>query len=548
MKRHLDNLLILAVLAFYSLIVIRHFWIYPVPSDQLEYVQSAQWGTTVGGYWPWLDRVGLGALLGILAFLPFPTYVTAPFYGFFMSLGSLALGSYWLKARFGFGSALFFLTLIIGSFYAYHFATEIYPEPTIVFFLLLSSICLLEAKGSRAPRLLFVSGLALTIAALCKIVVIPLAGLMSLYVFKNYRFMNQWKSFALGIIGGLVFIFGFFTLAYGWSSLIDMFVSFYNWNFKFMLKGTREVNNIVSYYELFVDRGYLPTFIGLFISIGLYKNLSGRFFATIAWILGGTVCAVYIVGDRSGATIPNYMFPMFYFAAMTLAIYWGSILKSMNSLQKTTTTLLVLFALILAWGMGSKHNAEIYFMTAFHEKATFLIKALLSIGVFVLAFIPTMLELKAKKLYALLALVCIAFFSLLYNGGRAKERFVGWLHKDANFYFSQAPFFNRVPEDEFLVYYSKWNLQDRAGRAAITFIHFFNEKYEIPNGPERQKFAMDLIKEKILVVRNIQQAQESNKKIIVTDLSDEVIKTFPNSKKLGSFNWEGDQLEILQRP
>lgn len=545
MNKKIEYVGIFILLGFYCGLCLKYFWIFPAPSDQLEYVQSVQWGTTVGGYWPWLDRISMASVLGFLSYSSIPVYHTAPGLILLMGLASFGGMSLWLNKNYGFGSALFFIIFIVTNYYAFLFGTEVFPEPFIVFFLMIFTISIHKIESSKMKTIRFViAGFSITMAALCKITVVPFSGLVLLYV--AFCFKRHLTHFFTGVGLGLLFVFGHFIVVFGFDSLLDTVTSFFSWNFNKMLKGTTTANNIVSYYEIFTDRGYLPVFLSLLILPGLYRDNNTRFFAVISWILGGTVCLIYLVGDRSGAVIANYVYPMYFFASVALAIHWGQLLSLTSNTIKIKMIAALVFVLVLAWVAGRGHYTSEYFILGYYQKANIIIKSLLQIGVFVLALSPLMLSIKPSPIMARAALILVCFFSFLYNSGKANSRFSRSLHPEVHAQYSNANLINIVPVDEFIIFNSNWVPIPRIERTLQVYTHFFNKKYPVPTTSDRQKVMLEEIPRKIGIVKSIEELKGTRIDYVLTDKIEEVKLLFPEAIEKATIAWMGYDLYLLK--
>src|SRR5688572_2473414 len=95
-----------AFLAYFVYIVRLHFWILPAPSDALDYLRVLAWNTSVGGFWPWLDRITLAVALVFARLVPGPLETGGPWYAMVVSGLTLLIGMLWLHRRQGFASGM----------------------------------------------------------------------------------------------------------------------------------------------------------------------------------------------------------------------------------------------------------------------------------------------------------------------------------------------------------------------------------------------------------------------------------------------------------
>jgi hypothetical protein len=91
----------------YGIIISQHFWLLPCHRDSVEYLAPAIFGTSWGGYYPWLDRINLAVGLRIwyLAFSLSPEDV-GQWFMLSVNLATMLVSIVWAARRAGFLAGL----------------------------------------------------------------------------------------------------------------------------------------------------------------------------------------------------------------------------------------------------------------------------------------------------------------------------------------------------------------------------------------------------------------------------------------------------------
>jgi hypothetical protein len=533
------------ILFSYAAFVIRLGWVKPPPSDQLEYLQGVEWGTTVG-FWPWLDRVALGASIGFLRLIPLPVYHTGPAYAFFISSASLLYSMLWLQKRYGFGSAWVFALTFFSSWYAYFFGSQVFPEPTQIFFSILAIFPLIDYLETSDKKYLKRAAFFSAWAALTKITSLLLPVLLLFLVWKKAKDRNEIKEFIKYFTIGVISIFVIFTLAYGPASTWDMVREFFVKNFSFMYKGRSEANNIVSYLEVVLNKSFLPVLLSLFIFSGVYKEKIYFRLALFAWFFFLILYGIHIISGRGGPVINNYMYPTFFFAALTFAAYVGKNVVIEGTAAKIKWTAISIFLLSAGIGIASSGKTTHIFQPGYIGFLTYPLKVFFNSGLLLIVVLPLLFEIKKSSKVAKALVIAMTLWCTAFNVGSLRKYFREVLFPEANFYYDNMEALTLVDAKEYNIYIEAWHTASHAERIVWgVYRHFFRDKY-VHEGVNAQILNEQEVKSSISFLNNEKEIAAAKHKTFLTDKPEIIQKYFPSSLIQTNLNWKGLNLFIVE--
>jgi hypothetical protein len=539
----------LALLALFPLIfvlnIVKYFWVLPDPSDPLEYIGPIPWKNAVG-FWPWLDRINLGSGLAMAYhLLPGPAYITGPLYALLITTLTLIIAQYWLYRRVGFVAALAWGVFVNSGWYFLYFGTQIFPEPTMLFYALLTALCFLWSQRQPSHQTsFFLTGLFAAMACFSKVTAILLPLVLAIAIFKRRRFGKPTQLYVAGLIGGALLSAALFCCIYGNASLLSTIQMFFGANLKANYAGRGGYNNAVSYYDVITDRQFLPIFLGLLVSIGAYRHKQARALLLIAWSFIATIYLIYVLSDRGYTPIPNYIYPGFFFAALGLSAYFGSLWPTPTRTTTLALTLAALFALTVGLRFGVSHNPSEIFVPGYYPNLAKWVKMLFNLGILALVVLLVALEVKPSGRRVTALLLVTAFWTSAYAGGKARHLFASLLIPNATQYYSYVGALNRPTAQSVDLFVDKWIHDEDPTRILWLYRVFFNERYDRSHGrAASENLIMDSIKFKMTQDDLVAGKGEQ----ILTDQPDIVAKALPSAQLVDSYEWNGLKLSVFQR-
>lgn len=540
-----DILLYVVALFSYATFISILGWVKPPPSDQLEYLQGVEWGTTVG-FWPWLDRVAFGASLGFLRLIPLPVYHTGPAYALLVNCISLLITMFWLHRRYNFASAWIFSLVFFSSWYAYFFGTQVFPEPTQILFGLLSILPFIDYLRTKNVKYVRVAGFFSAWVGLVKITSAIIPIVFVIMILRNSKNRQDLKNFFMFFCLGIVSIFVIYTAAYGPYSTWDMIYQFVTKNFSFMYKGRAEANNIVSYLDVVLNRSFLPIFLSLFIFSGIYRDTKFSRIATFSWIFFLVLYGIHIISGRGGPIINNYMYPTFYFSAIVFSAYVGSVINFDTPTKKIIWTFAGLLSLVIGVGIAARGNTSYIFQPGHHGFLTFPLKFFFNTGVLLLIVLPLLFEIKKSEKLAKSMIIVLALWCTAYNVGSLRRYYSEILLPEANFYYDNMHALSLVKEKSYNIYVEEWLKSSHSERIVWgVYRHFYRDKYHV-EGSDAQIESEKLILENISYLNKESEIAESKHKFFLTDLPEKIKKYHPSATQKESFIWNNITLYVLE--
>ena len=504
---------------FFALVIYRFFWVLVPPSDSLEYVGAALNGHTVGGAWPWLDRVFLGSLLRSSYLLfPGPLAVFGPTFAISISLLTLIVISGLLYWRQGFGAAFLFLCLSTGSYLYFLFSTQIFPEPLLALLSALATFAYIRYDKLKDPKWLAVTGILTGLAATTKItgaaVFITISILMA-----SQRKWREWLKLTLWTGVGKVIAIGSFTLFYGFQSTFDVYRSFIGDNIRQNLSGRVAYNNSVTYWDVFFDRLHFPVFILMLLFLPVYRHPKGRVFAMMGWCYFVLVYFIYWITGRGYTPIANYVYPSYlcFLIALSLAASENLILPTIQQRWRLS------FAVLAAWSAGflwfRDIDASLIFQAGFYPNLGAVQKLALNGALLILIPLLLIYSLKQKSRALIYALIISSFWGGAYAVNRAYNLYQNILIPDTQSYYELAPLLDRVNSPAFSLFLPTRSEKMDIVRLRHVYRVFFNTTVELDRKSPRHYLdlaqAMDA---RIAWINNMVEAdQQSPQRPVLTD-------------------------------
>ncbi len=558
-QRISEILVFFLLIGLYIYNITKYFWTLPTPSDPLEYLGSAAWGTAYG-FWPFLARLALAVNLRIFVLLFSKAYFAGMFYIGFINTAILIVAMLWAFRKSGFWAALFVGIFMNSSYLMLGWATYIYPDQTVALYSLLAFICFFsEFKIYRFINGTFLAGFFTGLAILSKA-----TGFGILLFFVIYLiYKKEWrkiKQFAIGLFIGLTIVVFLFCLLYNYQSFLDAFVEFFYGSLGRNLAKIYTNLGAGYFHEIISSIKYFP-FVALFILIGAYKNQKTKNLLFLAWF---NIFLVYLLRS-SAPSIPTYIYTAYIFTVLGVSIYLADVFVSKQSnrpivnlsiLRKYSFVLffiIVLILMVVGLRLGIKyHSVENYDYSYnylkpldIYETTSFPYPNIIKI---LYTFIPILLlvcllgiEILRRKIFIVLFIILTAFGSSFFNGGLAYQK-AKYDRERADFFYRTAPILNLVKDKTFSVYVEAWNQQSYSNRLLWVYRLFFDNKYQrvFKDQYKAQKLNADEIESSIIYIdkENDILSKAKNGRIL-TDRPDIVHKYFPSAievQRLTEFN------------
>ncbi len=142
-------LIMLLPLLFYGYTIVNHFWLLPCHRDSVEYLAPAIFGTSWGGYYPWLDRISLAIGLRIwLLISALPPEQAAAWFILLINASLLGVGMWWATRQAGMRACLMFGALFNVSYLFLLYGSIVYPDQLLALFALLAYIAFSSAYNT----------------------------------------------------------------------------------------------------------------------------------------------------------------------------------------------------------------------------------------------------------------------------------------------------------------------------------------------------------------------------------------------------------------
>jgi hypothetical protein len=545
----LQHALLLLFILLYIYNITKYFWTLPVPSDSLQYLGSASWGTT-WAYWPWLDRINLAVNLRIFTMLFSKTYIAGMVYIGFINTIILIASMFWAFKKSGFWAALLVGILINSSFLMLGWSTYIYPDQTVALYALLAFIVFFwDTKQQHYFGPVFLAGVFAAFASFTKAtgVVVPIFFIAYSIINKDWKNLTRLLS---GILIGSILIIVLFIGLFNWQSLVNTFQHFFKSSIGNNLSTGSGLDGAAYFHEIILSMKYFP-FIALFFAAGAYRKQNTRDLFLLAWLNILFVCFVRMLSP----SVPSYIYLAYVFTCLGLSVYLSDLINSkegtdnknkISNIFIMTTSLVALIFIIIGLHIGFKYGPVKDFEYGYNYLKPLdiydannllypsLIKRLYSFSpLLILGSLTYVVVTKAKRAIILFALIVSLLASFL-NGGLAYKK-ANFDREDANFFYENAPLFNLVPAKTFSVYVEAWNKHNYSDRLLWVYRIFFDEKYQRVFEP---KYKSQYLNESEVTsnINYITKEEDLPSQTlgtqILTDNPSIIYKYFPNARKI----------------
>ncbi|MBL7053951.1 hypothetical protein ISS06_01990 [Patescibacteria group bacterium] len=320
-------MVLLLFVILYITHLIKYFWTLPTPSDPLQYLGSAAWGTTYG-YWPWLDRISLAVNLKLFTIFFSKIYIAGMVYIGFINSLILSISMLWAFKKSGIWASLLIGLFINSSYLMLGWGTYLYPDQTVALYCLISFFFYFSnIKEKKYFNSILISGIFASLATLTKA-----TGIMApLFFLGHIIYKKDWKKlkqFITGMILGTIIIVLLFISLYNWQSFVNVYNQFFFGN-NGLISNINAINNphygtnAGYFYKTLLSIKYFPL-IALFIVVKAYKKEKTRNLFLFAW---GNIIIISIL-KANGPAIPSYIYTAYVFTCLGLAIYLSDLIKN----------------------------------------------------------------------------------------------------------------------------------------------------------------------------------------------------------------------------
>jgi hypothetical protein len=565
----LFNLVQYAVLLLFVILYVynisRYFWTLPAPSDPLQYLGSASWGTT-WAYFPWLDRISLAVNLRLISLIFSKAYIGGMVYIGIVNTAILIASMYWAFKKSGYWAALLAGIFINTSFLMLGWSTYIYPDQTVALYALLAYIMFF--RDSDQKRFFGPILLAGTFAALTSLT--KITGIIVPVFFIGYCILKgEWKNLIRllsGIIIGSLLIVFLFIVLFNWQSFVNTFQHFFSNTISHNIATGTDPFGAAYFHEFILSIKYFP-FIALFFAAGAYINKNSKNLFLLAWLNILLVCIVRMLAP----SIPTYIYPAYVFTCLGLSVYLADLIKPKNEIDTTdksdllsnliliVTSTVALILIIRGMQFGFTYGPVKVYDYGYNYLKPFdvytsnnlvyasSIKRLYSFSPFILLGAFAYILATKRKIAIVLFILITSFLCSFLNGGLAYKKAI-FDREEAGFFYKNAPLLNKVPAKTFSVYVESWNKHNWSANILWIYRLFFDEKYERVFEP---KYKSQYLNEyevigNIAYIKNEEDlASDVRGSILLTDKPGVVYKYFPNALKIKSDELSTQNLVLL---
>lgn len=513
----------------YIAIALSHFWVLPYPSDPLQYLAPAVWGSTYG-YYPWLDRITLVMGLRIFTFLPVEEQIAGPIYVLFVNCATLLISMIWLHARRGLPAVVIFATFFSASWYFLEFAVQIYPETTLILYALLSFV-VFDRIVSRSEESALAGILLGLFTALCLFSKITAFLLPFFYAFCLLK-QRKYRTLCWSLAGGLfavVLVFGLYWLLFDFESLLNTIERFFAKTIAKNITGRESYNNLVNYIEPLFDRRFTPVFLGLLVFVGALKDEVASGPARLAWVFVLGITVIYWLTERGFEAIPNYVFQGYFFALLAFAAYLGRGFATPRPWRAMTLwTSSTLFAMVLGWGFGaffSPSNAFAPGILDLPHWAGMVLNGLLIVNILAMV----MYEHTQRRAIATLLVGAGLLWNSAYGARLAYDRVHTVLAPEGMFVHDYAPVLGLTDTEGFSICIQHWEADSRFAKRMIwVYRVFYDTRFEKRPGYKGQVRHDKLVHKAIKYVGGDCKDVETNN--ILTDNPELVLDNYASAR------------------
>jgi len=541
-----EVLVLLLPLAFYIWNIFSHFWLLPCHRDTVEYLVPAIFGTSWGGYWPWLDRLTLAIGLRIFVLLmPQNTESVGQAFMLFINTAIFLSALIWLYRKYGFIAGLFIGVFFNVSYLMLLYGSIVYPDQLVSLFALLSFIVFFgNNETKRFYRPMLFAGILTAGVIFSKAI-----GVFILLYYAGYLlYYRRWRAileFSLGIVIGGGLLLGLYAILYNPQSMIYTIKQFFVSNLAVNLEVLNKY--YISYINIVLDMLFFP-FLALLIAIGAYRKPIIRHLFLIAW---ANILFMYLFAAFAGAgngPHARYIYTSFLFTIIGLSIYFAEIYYAKqpqeNKLWKITVSVVlgiaVMVIIFISLNMGFTYNPALYTPTKFPTY----VKWLYVLGPFLLVSLLVLNELLHSKKLILLFLFVIALWNPAYNGGWAYD-YELQLVSYCQSMFRAASALEQVQADQFGVYVNSFKEIEYPERILWVYKYFVDTKYPKENGYDALYRFNQHMDQSILYIPGERKWKDAPGQVLVTDQVQAVMRLYPDAKIIQEIPYGKDTLSVL---
>lgn len=533
---------IFVLLGFWGIWAYRQLWLLTPASDALEYLGPALIGDTVGGWWPWLDRLFLGVILRLVALIPGidPAQI-GPTYALTLTLTSLGVVGAFLARTQSSRAAICFVSLAISSYYVQFFSTQIFTEPLLMLLLWLSLIQGEQGRVNPSPRSVWMMGFLAGAAAFTKITGLALAfSELRLWARRSPR--GEGLRWLTGVLGAGVLIAVTFTLLFGWPSLVDVVETFFRSGVKANLAGRAEANNVVTFWDVIVDRLHWPVFISALILVPQPHQHLARSAYTTGWFFFGWLSVIYLLSGRGHTPIEGYLYPAWGCFLLSFSLVLADRLplwmERLHGLPAAAWTLVIFVVGAL---LTSNSDPTQFFRAGFHPDLNPVVKfAIASTALLVPA---TLLALRLRP-HSLVAIACW-FFSLCWGGlyavGKARHHFATTLIPDSSPLYEKASLLAALPSGKWHIHSPQWERETDLVRLRHIFLVFYDRVGSSRRGTYDEAWVR--ARESWTWLRGEPEAESK----ILTQRPDEISAKWAKWRVAGTYLHQGQQWFAMEK-
>jgi hypothetical protein len=545
----------------YAFWIHNHFWEPPAPSDPLQYLGSAVWGTTYG-YWPWLDRIVLAVNLRVFSLLFDGQPLTSAYYVGSVNVAILSILVWWAYRKSGRWGGL--LAGLFGnlSYLFLAWGTTLYPDQTVALFALLAYTYYFAAEEPLRPSTReWGAGFLSALAVLSKITGAAVVVFFAIYLLRN-RPLRSLGKYAAGLACGAGFAVAAFVACYNWPSFTNVVQLFFKNTISQNLTIGLIYGNASYYHTLLLRLEYFP-FILLLLLPEAYKEAHSRRLLLFSWACIGVMLAL----RQTGPSIPTYFYTAHVFAIAGVAIYLGDALKNApGDFMRGHRwffigggTLLLLFHAGLAMGMDYPPIGEFDYgynylrpLDVYDSDHRFSYPAN---GRLMYALAPTLilaLILTSQVFHSRLALavfLVVGTFFLAFSNGALAFQKTKYERIRNEHYYRYAQLMTEVPNRQFSVYVQELQQYPNSGDCLLwVYRIFFDEKFSRVSS---QKFDAQYLHENEIItsVAIISSEGDLLSKLkgtqILTDSAAVILRHYPGAKTVKTLSSKGRELAIL---
>jgi len=549
----IESLILLGLVALYLWNLVNRFWLLPCHRDSVEYLGPAMFGTTWGGYWPWLDRLTLAVALRLFSFLTpifsLPRYLAGPIYITFVNIAILVIAIVWAYRKSGFLAAFLVGVFINVSYHVLIWGTPIYPDQTVALYSLITFIFFFSTyPKSKLYRPVLFAGFFLALTCFSKIIGISVLAFFLSYI-TYYRSWDKLKELLLGFILGTVVVSGLYVLLYNYQSLIYTFKEFFVSNIETNINYIGE--QYLSYLDIVLNLKFFPL-VALLIAIGAYRKDTTR---NLFWVAWANIIFLYIFAAYANygtGTNGRNIYTAYVFTTIGLSIYLADVFESVEShrfarLLPNKTIAYVIFGLatilliIFGFNIGISYNPVQYTPTKFpaYIKWFYILGPLLLVGLLV------MISFIKSKVAILLFILMAAIWNPAYNGGLAYD-YEKLLQGYCNFFFNAASALKEVPVEKYGIYVNGFKQVQHDERIVWVYKYYLDEKYPKKAGFDGLQKYNQLIKENIQYLSGEAALKGVKGNYVLTDSKSIVAQYYPQAREVKEIYWSGGMLSLME--